>query len=562
MASSALVAAAYRDVGRNRSLRHALAAFLLFNAQEYAIWIAVTLYAFARGGASVAGAVLVLQLVVAAVVAPIGAVLGDRIRRDRALALGYGVQALSSLSLGLALWFAPASIVYATAVLSSCSMTLSRPVHNAVLPQIADTPEQLTAANSLSATTESLGLLLGPLLNSVLIALSGPALVCVVMGVLMMLASCLTHRMRLHPVRDATAGAPALVMDASEAAASPRLLTDVAEGWRALRLDPPAAVLTFFAGAQYFVLGVLDIFYVVLAIDVLGIGEQGAGLLAAAIGAGGLVGAAATAMLVGRRRFASPIEIAVGVMAGATAAISLSAAFGPTIGLLIVAGAARVFFDVGARTLLQRSLPNEVLSRVFGLQEALLMLATALGSAAAPSLIATFGNQGAFVAVGVFVIGLGVVALPALRSLDRRAVLPDPERLALLRSIPMFGLLSQPRLERILALLQPVRVAEGELVIRRGEVGERFYIVAGGEVVVRVNGHEVARHGRGGYVGEIALLRDVPRTADVVAETDVELFALEREDFLLALTGSRRGVRMADAEVDRRLSELDTLDED
>ena len=556
------VAAAYANVGRNRSLRNALIAFLLFNAQEQAIWIAVTLYAFARGGATAAGAIAVMQLVPAALFAPLGSVLGDRLRRDRALALGYGVQALAAIALGVALFLAPAGVVYALAVLSACAVTLTRPVHNAVLPLLADTPEQLTASNSVSGTVEGVGFLLGPLLNSLLIAVSGPGLVCVVVGSFMGVAAALTFRMRLHGSSAVAPMGPSMAGEPGRDTMSISLLEDVREGVRALHGDPPAASLTVLSGAQFFVLGVLDISYAVLAIDVLGIGEQGAGLLAAAVGIGGLVGAAATAVLVGRRRLASPIEWAVGVMAGATATVSLAAAFGPTVLLLILVGAARAFFDVGARTLLQRSVPDEVLARVFGLQEAMLMIGMAAGSAMAPVFIALFGEQGAFVAVGVVIVAVGAALLPSLRSLDRRAVLPDFERLSLLRSIPMFELLSQPRVERIVGLLKPVHADAGAHVIRRGEVGDRFFIVARGEVVVLAKGREVARHGRGGYVGEIALLRDVPRTADVVAETDVELFALERDDFLFALTGSRGGVAVADAEVDRRLEELDALDEE
>jgi CRP-like cAMP-binding protein len=57
-------------------------------------------------------------------------------------------------------------------------------------------------------------------------------------------------------------------------------------------------------------------------------------------------------------------------------------------------------------------------------------------------------------------------------------------------------------------------------------------------------------------VGEIALLRDVPRTATVRAVDEVEILILERDDFLDAVTGSRRSARAADSEMDRRIAEL------
>src|SRR5512132_2924343 len=98
----------YLTVSRNPSLRRVVAAFLLFNAAENAVWLAVTLYAYEQGGAGTAGLVLIAQLIPAALVAPFGSVLGDRLRRDRALTLGYAIQSLSFLACGLALWWAPA----------------------------------------------------------------------------------------------------------------------------------------------------------------------------------------------------------------------------------------------------------------------------------------------------------------------------------------------------------------------------------------------------------------------------------------------------------------------
>src|SRR5688572_31983077 len=94
----------------NPSLRRALLAFLFFNTQEYAVWVAVAVYAFQQGGAGEAGAVLVLQLVPAAIVAPLASVLADRIPRSRALVLGYGLQTCTNLLLGISLVLAPAPV--------------------------------------------------------------------------------------------------------------------------------------------------------------------------------------------------------------------------------------------------------------------------------------------------------------------------------------------------------------------------------------------------------------------------------------------------------------------
>ena len=97
----------------------------------------------------------------------------------------------------------------------------------------------------------------------------------------------------------------------------------------------------------------------------------------------------------------------------------------------------------------------------------------------------------------------------------------------------------------------------GHTFIREGEPGDRFYAIVDGDVVVTAGGKEIARLGPGGYVGEIALLRDVPRQASVAAVTDTLLLALEREPFLEAVTGSRRAAEVAHSGVEQRLAELD-----
>jgi hypothetical protein len=297
------------------------------------------------------------------------------------------------------------------------------------------------------------------------------------------------------------------------------------------------------------------VFFAVLAIDVLARGQQAAGLLSAAVGAGGLVGAGATAVLVGRRRLAGPIELSAAITGGAIGVIAAAAAFGPVLALLCLAGAGRSFLDVAVRTLLQRSVRDEVLARVFGLQEGLSMLCLAIGAVAVPVLVSLFGARGAFVAAGAFLPATGLAFLVTLLALDRRAVLPDPGRSALLRAIPMFQPMGQPAFELVVGRLIPIASPAGATPIRQGDEGDRFYVVEDGEAVVTVDGREIARLGPGDHFGEIALLRDVPRTASVVARTELHLLALEREDFLAAVTGSRPVADAAGEVVDRRLAE-------
>jgi MFS family permease len=524
-------------------LRRVLAGFFLFNAQEYAVWIAVIVYAFERGGTAAAGAVLVAQLVPAALVAPFTSVFGDRLRRDTALSLGYLIQACACGLLALALWKAPPLAAYAAAVLASCAVTFTRPAHYAILPELADTPEELTAANAATGMMEGLGTLVGPGLNALLIVAIGPGGVVGVMAVFMVASTLLTFRLRMYRATERQASSDA-----------ESFIHDALGGLRELRAEPGAALLLVVGGSQFFLIGLLDVFYALLAIEILDVGSSGAGVLAAGFGVGGLVGATVAVALASRRRL-SP-AMAGGLAASSIVLATVGFAEGLALAILLIAavGAARAFFDVAARTLLQRVVNDEVLARVFGLEEGLQMLGLAAGSAAAPLFVSGFGPRGAFVAAGALLLAVVIGTRSRIGTVDARSMVPGPE-LALLRRIPIFSPLPEHIAEQLSWHLIPVEVPAGTVVIREGDVGDRYYVVADGTLAVSVGGEPRRELGSGSSFGEIALLRDVPRTATVTSLTDCHLLALERDVFLQAVTGSRRSVRVANRGVDRHLGE-------
>jgi hypothetical protein len=182
---------------------------------------------------------------------------------------------------------------------------------------------------------------------------------------------------------------------------------------------------------------------------------------------------------------------------------------------------------------------EDVLARAFGLQEGLMMLALAIGSLAVPLLVGLFGQRGAFVAAGLMLPVLGILTWPRLKSIDAAAE-PPPLSLALLRRVPMFGHLPAPVLERMASRMLPVEFAAGDTVIRQGDSGEHFYVVESGQLEVTVDEQPRPLLGPGDSFGEIAMMRDTPRTASIFAATAVRLWALDRGTFLAAITGSRR----------------------
>ncbi len=531
----------FRSVMRNGSLRRVLAGFFLFNAQEYAVWIAVIVYAFERGGTATAGIVLVAQLVPAALVAPFTSILGDRLRRDTALSLGYLIQVAACGLLAIALWKAPPLWAYAAAVLSSCAVTFTRPAHYAILPQLADTPEQLTAANAATGMSEGLGILVGPGLNAALIVSIGPEGVVGVMTAFMVVATALTFRLRLY--RETEPRVPA---------GAGTFVDDALAGFRELRSEPGAALLLGVGGTQFFLIGLLDVFYALLAIEILDVGSSGAGILASGFGVGGLVGATIALSLASRRRLSPAMAWGLAASGVALATVGFAQELAVALLLIAAAGAARAFFDVAARTLLQRAVRDDVLARVFGLEEGLQMLGLAVGSAAAPLFVSGFGPRGAFVAAGVLLVGVVVVTWPRLTRIDARSVAPGPE-VELLRRIPVFAPLPEHIIEQLSWHLIDLPVAAGTMIIREGEPGDRYYLVADGTVSVSIGGEPRRELGPGTSFGEIALLRDVPRTATVTALRDSRLLALERDVFLQAVVGSRGSVRVAERDIDRHL---------
>jgi hypothetical protein len=255
--------------------------------------------------------------------------------------------------------------------------------------------------------------------------------------------------------------------------------------------------------------------------------------MTAAIGVGGLLGAVG-AISLPARRLAVSFGIALVFWGVPIVLIAPQPELFGAVALLAAVGAANSVEDVAVFTLLQRIVPDEVLAGVLGVLWGLAMGAVALGSVAAPALVAWLGPRAAFVAVGAVLPVLGVAACRRLAAIDREAA-PAPE-LELIDLVPMFAPLSVAAKERVASSLERRVVHPGEMVIRAGDAGDRFYIVGDGELHIDAGGRPITV-GRGDYFGEIALLRDVPRTATVTAAAESELYGLSREDFLATVTG-------------------------
>jgi MFS family permease len=505
---------------KNPEIRRVELAWGAAIAAEWAHFVALGVYAYEHGGASSVGVAGLVRLLPAAIVAPFAASLGDRFRRERFL-LAVTLVGAAALAGSAAAYFADSKLlVFGFASLVGLATTLIRPALQALLPSLARTPEELIAANGTTSTIESIGTLVGPLLTGVAISFANVGLVFAVGAGVLVAAAALLARVRVEGrIR-------VLAADGS----ARRMLT---AGYRTIALAPRARLVVALASTQAFVRGCLNVLIVVTAFRVLDAGAGAVGYMTAALGVGGLIGAVG-AMRLEAYKLAVSFGVALVFWGAPIMLMAPKPGLVAAMALLAIVGAANSVEDVAFFTLLQRIVPDELLTRVLGAVWGLGMGGVALGSIVAPTVVEIAGPRSAFVVVGSILPLLALLVYRRLAEIDRE-VAPAAE-LELIEQVPMFAPLSVAAKERVAANLVPVTVNSGEVVIRLGETGDRFYIVGDGEFDIDAAGLHTTAH-RADYFGEIALLRDMPRTATVKALVDSRLFALGRDDFVAAVSG-------------------------
>ena len=534
-------ARSFGRVFRNPDIRRLEGAWAVSIFSYWAYGIALAVFAYQEGGAAAVGVVGLFRFIPAAVASPFSAMLADRYRRERVLLVAELLRStLVALTFAVLVADGPFELVVLLAALTAVVNSAEGPAESALLPTLATTPRELTAANVVSSTIESLAIFGGPAIGGVLLAATSVEVVFGAAAVAFLLSAFLISRVRVdeQPERGEAAGG---------------VFKEFTAGFAMLARERGLRVLVLLLSAQTLVAGALNVLIVVTALRLLDLGNEGVGFLNSAVGIGGLIGALVSAALIGRR-LTQNFLLGIMLWGIPIALIGLVPEPGPTVLFLGLVGLGNTLVDVSAFTLLQRAVPDEVLARVFGAVQALWVGAIGVGAILAPLLIAALGVRGALIVTGALLPVLAVLTRHRLAALDEA---PIPEReLALLRGIEIFKPLPPPVLESLANALVPVRVEAGREVFRQGELGDRFYIVADGEVEIVSDGRVVAVTPAGGYFGEIALLRDVPRTATVRAKGEVELRALERDEFIAAVTGHAASVEAADSVVATRLSSL------
>ncbi len=509
----------------------------------WAYSVALAVYAYEAGGAKAVGIVTLVRAVPAAISAPFTSTLADRLPRVPFLVVTNLGRAGSIGAAGaVALAGGSEWLVYGLAGLAAILGTAFLPAESALLPDLARTPEELTAANVVRSTIESVGSFAGPAIGGALLAFWSPGGVMLVTAAAFVWGAALVTLIR-PPAKHREEGPE-----------TPRgsFLREAVAGFEAIGGDRKLRVVVGLYSAQTLVAGALGVLVVVTALDLLHRGESSVGLLNAASGVGGVVGTLAAFALIGRKRLASDFGAGIILWGAPLMAIGIWPHAWVALVALAVLGLGNTLVDVAGLTLLQRTAPPEVIGRVFGVLEMLLVATIGLGAALAPVLIDAVGIRWSLVATGAFLPAVAALTWRQLVTIDAHSEAP-PE-VELLARNPIFAPLPGPALERLAAQLELLSAPAGTEVVRQGDRGDRFYVIGSGKLEVTVDGSPAGSLGPGDSFGEIALLRNVPRTASVTARDASSLYALSREAFLDAVTASPPSARAADAVVGARLA--------
>jgi MFS family permease len=539
------LAASRRDFGsvlRNPNVLRLELAWAFSIVSTWAYSIAVVVFAFEQGGATAVGVVSLLRWVAAGLVSPFAALLADRHeRRSVMVASDLLRAALIAGAAAAVLTDASPYAVYLLATLVSVAGTPFRPAEAALTPQLVRTPEELGAANVVASAIESTGIFAGPALGGLLLSWTSVSTTFFATAGGVAISAVLIVGIR-----------PAAETESEDEGVG-KVREELLEGFRAIFGRRSIALLVGLFAAQTFIDGVLGVLIAVVAFDYLSGGASTVGWLNAASGIGGLVGAGLAGVLVSRGRLAADFGLGVLLFGLPLALLAAWESEGLALVLLAGVGVGNTLADVSGMTLLQRVTPPAVVGRVFGVLESVLLLTVALGAASAPVLVAVFGTRGALLVAGLLLPAVVVPCFGVLRRIDAAAPVHRPD-VDLLQGVPFFASLPETMVERLAAAAVRVRSSAGEDVVEQGAIGDRFYVVVEGELGVTVDGAEVATLHAGDYFGEIALLRDVPRTATVGTCVDSMLLALERDDFLGAVNGYAPSLSSAEAVVGLRLA--------
>lgn len=534
-------ATALRTTFEDPELRRLTIAWFTIIAGKWAFLVSTLVAAYEAGGTVAVGLLGLARFLVPTLTSPFAGLPTVRWQPEVVLRT---VNAIRTVSIGLAVAVValdlPIQLLFLVVAIEAGVGAFSRPLHMALLPAVARTPTQLIAANVTSSAAEGLGTFVGPAVAGLLLVASGA--LGTTLAVFAIYAVGVSAIASLH--------VPAVGRSDTSARA---VLRQLSAGVRALAALPGPRFIVLGLGLQTFVRGLLTVLLVVAAIELLGIGEPGVGALNAAMGLGGLLGAVVAIALTGRERLSPAFLLALAGWGAPIAVIGLVVHPLVALGALFAVGVSNALIDVSGFTLIQRMTPNASRISVLGLIDSVANGGVAIGGIVAPILIEVLGIRDALIVSGLILPIVAILFSPVLRGMPEGGV-GGARRVQLIRGDPLFAPLSLATVEHLAAALSPVAFDDGAWLMREGQPGVDYVLIDTGSVVVSQDGRVVRKLGPGSGAGEIALMREVPRTASLRATGPVTAFSLGQADFLEAVTGHVASRAAATSRVDARLA--------
>jgi MFS family permease len=519
----------------NPGLRDCQLALALARIVDLAQLVAVSAYLYGQGGAGPVAAYGVIRALAAAIGVPAITSATGRFGHGGLLRILGFVAAVATAGMAIAMFAAgPVPAVLMLAGVGGLAIGTFRPICSALMPSLVTTPEELVACNAATGLLDGASTLVGPLLAGGLLGLLGPDWAVVVTAVILVATGILSGQL---PV---PAAMPPVVEDSSPL-----------DGVRTFVTTPQTRLLGILGMLQTAVRGAMNVILVALAIDLLRVGEPGLGVLFAALGVGGLIGLPITLVVIRRQSLYRSFGLGLILFGAPLALTGAVPVFAVALLLFAIIGIGNDFLDVSCYSAIPRAVPDHLLARILGVLESAYQIGMALGAAVAGVLLAALDIRLSLVIVGLVLPVCAIACIRWFVRFDRALGTRDAE-VDLLRAQPLFAPLPMPVLDNLASRLEVMTFTEGEVVMRQGEEGDRYVLIVDGTVAISKDSAQIASLGPGEAFGEIALVRNTPRTATAVASSGVEARTLDRAAFLAALGCDPRAWAAAESVADVR----------
>ncbi len=523
----------YHDVLAIRDVRLLFSGLLISSTGGWAYNTALLVFVYDRTHSlGWVGAAGFTRFLASLLVSPYSGVVVERSDRFRLLFVTNMLCVLWQCCLAVVvLAHGPVVVALLFAIATAATAAFEMPAVSATMPTLV--PEnELVAANALQSTIDNFVIIAGPAIGAVLLLAGSPAIVFFINAATFAVAAVLVTRIRQRPPKieltDSTAG----------------VLKQMGVGVRAILGARLARVLVALCALVSFVYGTDTVLFVGVSAQKLGTGVHGFGYLLSGLGIGGLLMAGAVDKLASRSTLAWIILAGVAGYTLPTALMTVIHSAGVAVAVQVFRGGSTLIVDVLAMTALQRAVPKDQLGRVMGVFWAFIIGSIALGTVITPPIASAFGLDAALVIMAVGPFLLGLLALPALLTVDREtataSVLWAP-RIALLEQLGIFATASRPLLERLATEAEERDFATGTQIITQGEEADYLYVLAEGVVEVSSSGEAggpavpIRTMEAPTYFGEIGILEHIQRTANVTASADCRCLMIEGESFLNAV---------------------------